>query len=304
MKKTLIIILITLLITCLFGCSEVSNQFQSGDNSNLEGSILEWAIIPEAEDSEAMIDLALRLYENANRLDKEMEYRKMRTLGTIETFGDIGKCERYIFNIKNDKDWYYSEVQYSDGGLANLFSPPFLTLKYANIDYGKAVTIYSDKDISVDKATGIPSANLSEAKTGEEEMPIFYKEQEGNYFQTDFVIEKDTIKSATVEKNEEGEYFMVTINLDVENPKTTEKPLASLRENVSNANYTSCVEYIEIWYSGHYKQFNALDNWKGKKSIINLNATIDYKTYFTYEKEECDIPSYYGYSNLIALLQR
>ncbi len=300
MKRTLLVILILILTTCFFGCSDIMNLFKSGDKGELEGSVLDWAIIPAAEDSEAMIDLALRLYENANRLDKEIECRKFSTYGVIEAGP---KCERYIFNVKNGKDWYYSEAQHSENAFTNAVSPPFLTLKYANFDIGKAVTIHTEKGISVDKASGIPSANLSEVTTGEEAMPIFYKEQEGKYFQTDFVIERDTIKWATVEKNEEGEYFMVTINLDVENAKTTEKPLADLRENVSDANYTSCVEYIEIWYSGHYKFFNAVDHWKGTK-VIPLNATIDYKTYFTYDKEECDISRYYGYSNLIELLNK
>lgn len=171
------------------------------------------------------------------------------------------------------------------------------------MDYGKAVVLYSERDISVDRASGRPSANLSNATQSEEELPIFDKSQDGEYMQTDFVIDVDTVKSAKIVNNTEGKFFAVTIELDVENEKAVGKPLANLRETVKDGKYVSCTEYIEIWYSGHYKYFNAIDNWKGTV-VVSLNSIIDYKTYFTYDKDECNLSDYYGYDSLISLINK
>ena len=303
MKKKIVLCALLIVVTLAFtvGCSKKpDNGFQSGNNDNLEGSILDWAIIPDENDAHATIEMAVRLYKYANQADKESEYRKISTYGLIKA-GPT--CERYIFNVKNEGKWYYSEAQYSDNAFTNLVSKPFLTLKYGSLDYGKAVVLYSERDISVDRASGRPSANLSNATQSEEELPIFDKSQDGEYMQTDFVIDVDTVKSAKIVNNTEGKFFAVTIELDVESEKAVGKPFENLRETVKDGKYVSCTEYIEIWYSGHYKYFNAIDNWKGTV-VVSLNSIIDYKTYFTYDKDECNLSDYYGYDSLISLINK
>lgn len=282
----------------MVGCTTASdNDFVSGNNSGLEGDIRNWAIIPDADDSLAMIDLAVRMYEYANEADKNLPYRKTKTYGLISQFNI--QFERYIFNVKNNNEWYYSEAQYSDGVYA-LFSPSFVTLKYGELQKGEVVVLSATENISIDSATGVPSADLDKATITEEQLPIFNSTQDGKYEPTDFCIDRETIKSASVKANDEGGYYEITIELDVENPRAIANPLAALQSNVSNAKYTSCTEYIEIWYSGHYKYFNAIDKWEGKMSIIDINSTIDYRTYYTYDLEECDIDSYYGIEKLKA----
>lgn len=303
MKKVLVLLLLITILTTV-GCSTVNdndidndNDLISGNNSGLEGDITDWAIVPDADDSTAMIDLAVSLYEHANDADKNLPYRKAQTYGLISQFNI--QFERYIFNVKNDNEWYYSEAQYSEG-LYALFSPPFVTLKYGELSKNKTVVLSAHEDISVDSTTGVPKTNLDKAEITEESLPIFNSTQEGIFTPTDFCIERETIKSASVKRNDEGGYYEVTIELDVENPRAIANPLAALQSNVSNAKYTSCTEYIEIWYSGHYKYFNAIDKWEGKMSIIDINSTIDYRTYYTYDLEECNIDSYYGIEKLKA----
>lgn len=293
-KKVIVCILLITVLTMVGCTSQNDYDFSGGNNSGLDGIILDWAIIPDADDSLAMIDLAVRLYEHANEADKSLPYRKTKTYGLISQFNI--QFERYIFNVKNGEEWYYSEAQYSDGIYA-LFSPSFVTLKYGELQKSKAVVLTTYDSISIDSATGIPKGDLDKANVTDVELPIFHPSQEGNFEPTDFCIDRETIKSASVKENDEGGYFEITIELDVENPRATAKPLEDLQSNVSNAKYTSCTEYIEIWYSGHYKYFNAIDKWEGKK-VIDINSTIDYKTYYIYDLDECDIDSYYGIEQL------
>lgn len=294
-------LLITITLAFTVGCSsKADNGFKSGNADNLEGSILSWAVIPDEADTQATIDMAIKLYKYANQMDKEASYRKISTYGLIKA-GPT--CERYIFNVKNNGEWYYSEVQYSDNAFTNLVSKPFLTLKYGSLDLNKAVVLYSEKNISVDRESGKPSADLSKATASEEALPVIDKSQDGEYLQTDFVIDVDTTKSATIVDHPEEKFFSVTIELDVENEKAVARPLSSLRQTVKDGKYVSCTEYIEIWYSGHYKYFNAVDNWTGTV-VVKLNSVIDYKTYFSYDEAECDIPSFFGYDSLIALINK
>lgn len=294
-------LLITITLAFTVGCSKkADNGFKSGNSDNLEGSILSWAVIPDEADEQATIEMAIRLYKYANQMDKESAYRKISTYGLIKA-GPT--CERYIFNVKNNGEWYYSEVQYSDNAFTNLVSKPFLTLKYGSLDLNKAVVLYSEKDISVDRESGVPTADLSKATQSEEALPVIDKSQEGEYLQTDFVIDVDTTKSAKIVDHPEEKYFSVTIELDVDNEKAVASPLSNLRQTVKDGKYVSCTEYIEIWYSGHYKYFNAVDNWTGTV-VVKLNSVIDYKTYFTYDQEECNIPSFFGYDSLISLIKK
>lgn len=300
LSKVTLFIIMVLSIT-LVGCkSNGTNKFQSGLGSGLDGDITNWAIIPDDGDSQAMIELAVKLYENANELDKNISYRKLSTYGEI-TAGAL--CNRYIFNVKNQNEWYFSEAQYSDDAFANLFSPPFLTLKYGTLDYGKAVVMNCNKNISVDKESGNPCANLANVVVSEESLPVFHSSQDGKYQQTDFEIRLDTVKSARVSHNDEGGFYIVIIELDVNNEEAIAKPLANLRETVKDGKYTSCVEYIEIWDSGHYRYFNAVDHWTGKV-VVTINATIDYKSYYSYDEEECDVSKYYGIENLKELINK
>lgn len=304
MKKILcIIIALTTVLVCTLsvGCADIINNiFKSGNSNDLKGSILDWATIPDEDDSDAMIALAVKMFDNANELFKSVKYCKYSTYGVIKAGVT---CERYIFNVKNDTSWYFSEAQYSDNAFINAVSKPFLTLKYGSLDYGKAVVLYSEKDIAVNKETGVPFANLSGATESEEDLPIFHESQEGKHIQTDFVITTETVKSASVTHNDDEGFFMVTIELDVDNEVAIEKPWADLKENAKDAKYTSCTEIIEIWDSGHYKFFNAIDKWTGTVGI-KIKATIDYKTYFTYDKKECDLSTFFGYDNLLALINR
>lgn len=299
--KKLISIILTITIisvSVLFvSCSDILNTFKSGSNNGLEGSILDWAIIPEEGETEETIALAVRMFDNANELYKQVKYCRYSTYGSIKAGAN---CERYIFNVKNENEWYSSEVQHVENPLVAIFSPSFLTLKYGNLDYGKAVVLNATKDISVSKETGVPYGDLSSATASEEDLPIFNVAQNGKHIQTDFVITEETVKSATITHNDEEGYFTVTIELDVQNEEAIAKPWADLKESSKDAKYTSCTEIIEIWDSGHYKYFNAIDKWTGT-AVVKINAVIDYKTYFTYDKSDCNLNDYFGYETLLSM---
>lgn len=303
MKKliSIILIILTICLSILFvSCKQPVNVFTSGLNNGLEGSILDWAIIPSESEEETTISLAVKMFDNANELYKDVDYCKYSTYGLIKA-GTT--CERYLFNVKNKTEWYSSEVQHVENAIVAIFSPSFLTLKYGSLDYGKAVVLNASKGISVNKETGVPTADLSSAEASEEDLPNFHSSQEGKHIQTDFVITEETVKSATITHNDEEGFFTVIIELDVENETAIAKPWADLRQSSKDAKYTSCTEIIEIWDSGHYKFFNAIDKWTGT-AVVKINAVIDYKTYFTYDADECILPTFFGYDNLLALINR
>lgn len=299
MKKVLLFILsVTILCTSFISvsCRLIDVNFQSGRKDGLTGSILDWAQIPPETDVESTISMAVRMFDNANELYKQVEYCKYSTYGSIKAGAN---CERYLFNVKNGTEWYSSEVQHVENAIVALFSPSFLTIKYGNLEKGKAVVMNMDKDISVNKETGVPTGNLSNAKVSEEPLPNFHKLQLGKHVQTDFVITEETVKSATITHNDEEGFFTLVIELDVDNETAVAKPLADLRQSSKDAKYTSCTEIIEIWDTGHFKYFNAIDKWTGT-AVVKINAVIDYKTYFSYEKEDCDITTYFGYDSLLS----
>lgn len=251
--------------------------------------------------------------ENAKSADKMYLFVNCNTTmfpGTFLEMPVIGN--RYI--LKTGTEYYYTEYSIPGGGfgsLAGMFAPEnttFALRSYADassMDY-----LYSEKSLSPKfitsengDVTGIerywddPEKQVSEDKWAKEQpLGIFCSLQDGEYTATDQNIMKENIKKASVEykTGKAGNYFVLTIELDTDNPLTTERSIDNLRRgaNSSDANYTSMVETIEIWENGYFKYFRSVDEWAmhGKKG--GINSRIDYETTFYFDVAHTD-PSVY-----------
>lgn len=221
------------------------------------------------------------------------------------------------FVLKTNTEFFFTEYSIPGaglGGLASMFAPEnttFAMRSYADVsvmDY-----LYGEKSLSPKFLTqnadgtgdiiGIecywddPSKQVSEDKWAKEQkLNVFCAAQQDEYTATDQNITEETIKSAKIEykTSEKGNYFVLTLELDTDNPVTTARSIDNLRKgaNSADANYTSMVETIEIWENGYFKYFKSVDQWAmhGKKG--GIASLIDYETTYYFDAEHTD-PSVY-----------
>lgn len=222
---------------------------------------------------------------------------------------------RYV--LKTGTEFYFTEYSIPGaglGGLASAFAPENTT--FAMRSYSDATTmnyLYSEKSLSpkfltqnadgsgdvigIERYWDDPNKQVSAEKWAKEQkQSVFCAAQEGIYTATDQNITEETIKSAKIEykTSENGNYFVLTMELDTDNPITTARSIDNLRAgaNSADANYTSMVETIEIWENGYFKYFKSLDEWAmhGKKG--GINSLIDYETTYYFDDAHTD-PSVY-----------
>ena len=279
------------------------------------------AVIPT--DKNALIDFAVYLYDKANENTKNVPFCVFmvdcKTDMTIDI--KLGKIEmpvmgsRYI--MKRNTEYFYTEYSIPVGetkALAGWFAKEntmFATRSYTDVscmDYLYSEKCYEPKFITNDETgeTEIlrnweKSNMVSESKwPTENKAPVFCSEQSGNYAQTDQVINKNTIKNATVEfiESDEGNYYRLIIALDTNNPETTSISIENLRKGADdeNAAYYDMVETIEIWDNGYFKKFRSIDKWTAKNGLIS--SVIDYDTYFYYDEEFAVTENYYDFDDV------
>ena len=224
---------------------------------------------------------------------------------------------RYV--LKTGTEFYYTEYSIPGGGfgkLAGLFAPEnttFALRSYSDasiMDYVYSEKSLSPKFVTADDGSGAvvgierywddPEKQIPE-KNWKKNQPqgIFCSAQEGEYTATDQNITEETIKSAQIEykTSESGNYYVLTLELDTDNPVTTERSIDNLRKgaNSDDANYTSMVETIEIWENGYFKYFKSLDKWEAKGKIV-ITSLIDYETTFYFDSKHTDPTIYMDFA--------
>lgn len=325
MKKLITIITITMLMcicsTALYGCNEESDNFDSdrlnGGNidDSLETSIdkseslssKDWMVLPEGDDQEALKILVENMYSNANRLTKSLEYRQQKVYADVTTDAKIlgvslsVKPKQYNCTVKNGNEQFTIECQ-QDG---NFLAPNYMTITYANAELNKATSWKSSSDCVCtvdDDGVYTYSADLSSGEDIEAAyMPIFANIQEGEYYQTSFIINRHTIKNVVITHDDENGFYSLDFDIDLSERSTYAEPIKGLEANVDDAKYEFVHEHIEIWDSGYYKYFQSVDVWSGKK-VASLTATLDYRTYFSYYKKDCQIDEMFAYEEMKAKL--
>ena len=222
---------------------------------------------------------------------------------------------RYI--MKRGTEYFYTEYSIPVGDtktLAGWFAKEntmFATRSYTDVscmDYLYSEKCYEPEFITND-VTGETEilrnwdeANMvSESKwQTEHKVPVFCSAQNGNYAQTDQVINKNTVKDASVEfiESDEGNFYKLTLTLDTDNPETTAISIENLRKGADdkNAAYYDMVETIEIWDNGYFKKFRSIDKWTAKNGLIS--SVIDYDTFFYYSEEFADTSKYYDFDDV------
>lgn len=261
-----------------------------------DGEALSGIVIPEASDLEGHIALAYWLYDNANKLDQQCEKRIATSYCPVKTTMSIlsakidVQIDAYVYDIKSGQEYFKSDYQVAMqgiGALASMFKKDMVYGKcsYYALGMEEMVVHY------VDNATisnGRPVSDWNDCEVSTAPIPYFHSSQELLYEKTDIVICPETILSASV-SYDQGGFYKITMELDVENELTTSKTLANLRSGAGDAAvYTSIVEEIEIWDNGYYKDFLSTDKWTSG----NISADLPYRTTYSYSEEDCNIRSY------------
>ncbi len=325
MKKLITIVAIVMILamttTTFLACNKNEHEF---DSDKLNGGVLDdsletdmdkseslaskdWMVIPDADDQENLKILAENLYTNANRLMKNLKYRQQKVYADVTTDAKIGfisisvKPKQYNCTVINGNEMYYIECQ-QDG---NSLAPNYMNITYSNATLNKSIVWNGGDDCSCtvdDNGVYIYAADLSSGTDGEiTEAPSFTREQDYVYYQTSFVINRNTVQNVTISHNDEEGYYSLDFDVDLSERSTYDEPIKGLEANVEDAKYESVHEHIEIWDSGYYKFFQSVDVWSGKK-IVNLTATLDYRTYFSYYKKDCQIDDMFAIDEMRAKL--
>lgn len=309
MKKLIVscFALIFVFCGCLYGCKDNATDDMLLLSGRPEGEKLTGIVIPEADDTEGHIALAYELYSNANKLDQQCakriatSYCPVKT--TMKVLGvDIDvQVDAYVYDIKNDNEYFLLEYQVAMSGLGALAS------KFSNdMVYGRASYCTLDMDEIVvhyvDNATiedGKPTADWSNPEILSDTKPYFNATQDLLYEKTDIIISPDTITSATVSYDEVECIYNIEMELDVNNPLTTSKTIENLQAGAGDAAvYTSITEQIQIWDNGYYKHFLSTDKWESG----SLSAELPYETAYSYLEADCNIHSYEEVEGIIQRL--
>lgn len=323
MKKIITIVAIIMILaiaaTTLFACNR-GNDFDSDKlNGSLDGSLetdidkseslasKDWMVLPDSDDQESLKILAENMYTNANRLMKNLSYRQQKVYADVTTDAKFGllsisvKPKQYNYTVMNGDELIYIECQ-QDG---DPLTASYMSITYSNATLNKSITWNGGNDCTCtvdDNGAYIYDADLSSGSMGEiTEASLFAKEQEYVYYQTSFVINRNTVQNVVISHNDEGGYYTLDFDIDLSERSTYEEPVRGLEANVDDAKYESVHEHIEIWDSGYYKYFQSVDVWSGKK-VVSLTATLDYRTYFSYYKKDCQIDDVFAIDEMRAKL--
>lgn len=303
---------------------EYSGEFRPSNRP--EGGTLLDVTIPD--DEQALKELAYYLYDNANKLDQQIEKRAYAVNHETDVIGLRAGGFRY--EIKNQEEYSYVEYSFclSDepfvGIMLSVFNSVYAVRKYTNSwmdkmyveraegDPNNFYIVSTQDDTYFGQDGRLFQADWNRLVTGKNnkygiektdengqkyvtgiyvDKPPYMASQELTYEQTGQKIRVETIKNATVTKHstDTGDYFRVIVDLDVNNPLTTESSLVELREGAGDeAQYLSIVSTFEVWDNGYFKYFLSNDSWSGGV----ISGDLDFETYFYYDDESCDIGNY------------
>ena len=133
---------------------------------------------------------------------------------------------------------------------------------------------------------------------------VFYsKGNDANkYDENGVLIEEDyynTIKSATVEYNEEGGFYTVTMVIDSDKEYTHIDTAWALQDNKGasdpNARFTALSITFELWDNGYFKQWEMWESWQAPKAhgLMAMSADQYYKAVFSYNVFSADYTKFY-----------
>jgi len=249
--------------------------------------------LSEERTDEEWIELACYMYDTANLSFKNCDRCAYFVTSLTETMSLPVYGYRHL--LKTGNEYYYTEYSAPGdiGFLKKMMDPvttDFSLRKYTNTEmtytYAEralhpTLTIDEEKTIILEAETDWTS--LVSGYPQEEAQAVFHPSQADDYYQTDLIIDTDTVLSANIFYDEEEGYYTIELELDAANPKTSEKTIANVRAGSSlmkNAKYTSIVETIEIWDNGCFRYFDSVEKIQGG---VALN--IDFVTYFHYDEE-------------------
>lgn len=271
-----------------------------------------------ADDAKSKIDFSVSLYDRACENWKQLDNAAMNVKSENEMMGVSVFGYRHI--IKNLEEYYYTEYSHipEGGNPLMTFIIGSLSAESTKFAYG----MYTDHTMeqmyarrAIDPVPEILldeegnrndyNVNWENAKDEVEEKVIYNKNQTEKYMQTELIISRDTVLSATVKKvepkktsdYEEGEeqipmaYWELVLELDPAEEKATKIVLPRLRNGAGdNAYYSKLIETIQIWDNGYFKYFKAEDTWGG--GFAGAGTTLVFETFFKYGKEDCNVNNY------------
>lgn len=258
--------------------------------------------MPDENDSEEeKIAFAVMLYNQANALYKETEDVALMVKSNSGMFNGMVNVPGYRYIVKNMDEYYYLEysfVQQGDDAISSLLSglagaiakesTQFALRKYYDstmqkIRVQRTIEPTPTYLFDEEKGTNVYQVDWSNVVEEDEELPIYYSGQTEPYYQTEQIINENTITSADISYNEEEGYYTLVLELDTTLATTLTQ--ARLRANSGNENafYTSLTQTIEIWDNGYFRYFRAQDNWEGP-GIPRMTSEIDFRTYFYYDE--------------------
>lgn len=145
---------------------------------------------------------------------------------------------------------------------------------------------------------GLPSADWSVATESTTSVPVFNDSQEGNFGLFNHTIEVEYIKNCSFElfMNEETkeEYYIVTFDLDVDQPEATAISRQEIIEGTGDKNtaYSSVQFGATFWKDGSIRTLTCIENWFADFKITQGLFEMQYNWHFSYDPIDCDIGNY------------
>ncbi len=274
-----------------------------------DGDKLTNIVIPSATDSDAMVECALQLYNLANynlQHDSKVAY-------AVNTNTEVLKVAtggiRYM--VKNNNELFKADYFYvPDSGIASSFaknaSPEYTNYgyRYYYNDSQKVGREQKAKDLSYaiqSNGTILFGVNWNDLYYDNNitKTPTEFVSSNKDYKYYNYVWNKETVLSATVQYFEDKGYYELVVEIDATNEDAVKDGLKALRDGAGDeeAYYTKIVETVQIWDNGRYKEFNTMDSWAsphihGMKRVGTTYAANDYRTTFYYDDYSLNISNY------------
>jgi len=259
-------------------------------------------IIPTNQDE--LIDLAVELIEIANyniQHDSKVAFAvntKTSVLGM-----DTGGIRYYV---KNDEEYFQADYFYVPQCGSNQI---IIAAAAENTNYGYRayynLSKYIGREQKAKKLSYEIDSNASILfgvcwdvlyfDNSLTQIPELMAESGEEYFYYNYIVNKDTVLSATVVHIDD--YYEIVVDLDCSKNETTIHGIKYLTDATgdSGARYTQIVQKIQIWDNGRFKMYNSADTWLSPKAygvFLNLSSTNDYRTTFYYDDYSLDIDNY------------
>ena len=273
-----------------------------------EGDKLASITIPDATDTDAIIECALQLYRIANynlQHDSKVAY-------VVNTNTEVLKVAtggiRYM--VKNNNELFKADYFYvpTDAGIAGSFakaaSPEYTNYGYRYYYNNETKTGREQKAKDLSYAIQSNGAILFGVNWNDlyfdnniTKTPTEFASSNTTYKYYNYVWNENTILSAEVQYFENRGYYELKVELDASNEETVAEGLQDLRNGAGDedAYYTKIVETVQIWDNGRYKQFNTKDSWYSPHihgMRISASSYNDYRTTFYYDEYSLNISNY------------